>query len=163
MRTISLNGIEFERLASEILGDGHALIFRARGNSMHPFIQEGDVLEIQRVGSGDIRRVDVLLCVLQEGKIIAHRVIRILHVDAQPQFLIKADARFTPDGIFLFDQVLGRVVTIQRKGRNIDIGSPHYRILFMMRIEMIKLRNRAKSIFIALRNKFGALYYSVIG
>ena len=163
MRAVSLNGMEFESLASEILGDGHALMFRARGNSMQPSILEGDVLEVQVVGSDDIRRGDVLLCALQEDKIIAHRVIQTLHVDDQPQFLIKADARFTPDGILPFDQVLGRVVALQRKGRSIDIGSPHYRILFMMRIEMIKLKNRVKSIFIALRSKFGALYYSVIG
>jgi len=163
MRAVSLNGIEFESLASEILGDGHALMFRARGNSMQPYILEGDVLEVQRVGSGDIRRGDVLLCVLREGKIIAHRVIRTLHVGDQHQFLIKADASFTPDGVLLFDQVLGRVVAIQRKGRSIDIGSPHYRILFMMRIELIKLRNRMKSFFIALRSMFAALYYTVIG
>jgi len=163
MRALSLNRIEFESLASEILEDGHALMFRARGNSMQPYILEDDVLEVQRVGSGDIRRGDVLLCVLRESKIIAHRVIRTLHVGDQPQFLIKADANYTPDGVLPFDQVLGRVVALQRKGRSIDIGSPHYRILFMMRIEMIKLRNRMKSIFIALRSKFETLYYSAIG
>ena len=46
---ISLNRDEFAELALQILDDGNSLKFRAHGESMNPFIRNGDILEVQPV------------------------------------------------------------------------------------------------------------------
>lgn len=65
----------FVILATQLLRDGQAICFIARGQSMHPLIQDGDLITVRPVAHARIRPGAVILYIVG-GKLIAHRVIR---------------------------------------------------------------------------------------
>ncbi|MBU0494840.1 MAG: S24/S26 family peptidase [Chloroflexi bacterium] len=107
-------------LAGEILGSGRSLRFRAPGSSMRPFIRDGDVLEVQPADASDIRRGDVILFLTMGDRVVAHRVIWA----SKDALMTQGDALARPDGRIGPEQVLGRVVAVERGGQRIrlDVG-----------------------------------------
>lgn len=118
-----LNGDEFRDLAGQVLRDGRRLRFQARGGSMRPFIVDGDVLEAVPLGKGRICRGDVLLVESDDGRWLAHRVIKTRRYDGEHRFLIKGDACPDSDGWFDRAHVLGRVLIVDRGSQRIDLTS----------------------------------------
>lgn len=116
---------EFESLAASILREGQNLRFRARGASMHPFIQDGDLIEVQPIGADPIRRGDVVFCRLPDNRLVVHRVIQV----GQSGLLIQGDALPHPDGHVPAENVLGRVNIIQRQGKFICLNSCQMKLL----------------------------------
>jgi signal peptidase I len=125
---ISLNQDEFTELALQILDDGNSLRFRAHGESMNPFIRNGDILEVQPVSGDTCRRGDVLLCKFEGQRIVAHRVISIQGGKGQRSLVMKGDSALCKDGITNYEQVLGRVVSLEREGKEIRIDSTKHRL-----------------------------------
>lgn len=116
--------VELNRLAAEILASGRAIHFRARGVSMRPCIRDGDLLEIQAVQAKDIRSGDILLINPVQRQLLVHRVTRTHSHKGQPRFLLQGDAVLQPDGWLTPDQVLGRVISIDRNGRRLFLNTP---------------------------------------
>lgn len=110
---------EFESLAISILREGQNLRFRARGASMHPFIQDGDLVEVQPVEANSVRRGDVVFCRLPDDRLVVHRVIRA----GQGYFLTQGDALPHPDGRVPAENVLGRVDFVLRRGKLVCLNS----------------------------------------
>lgn len=123
-----LNGAQFRDLAEPVLRDGHRLRFQARGSSMGPFIKDGDVLEVAPLGKGWVRLGDVLLVEAGDGRWLAHRVIKTRRRNGERWFLLKGDACPDPDGWFDTKHFLGRVLIVDRGGRQIDLTSPSVRL-----------------------------------
>jgi len=121
-RDLSLD--EFETLASEILVAHGALRFRARGDSMRPFLWNGDVLDVEAVPLGTIRNGDIVLCRPDQGGLLTHRVIRIFLDDGQQKLVIQGDALPRPDSTIALQQVLGRVVRVNHNGIRYSIDHP---------------------------------------
>ena len=66
---------DFLPLAAEILAEGRALRFKARGGSMYPFVRDGDVVHVKPVEGSAVGVGDVVLCRYGENRLVAHRVI----------------------------------------------------------------------------------------
>ncbi len=122
MYDLQISPSEFGALAAEILESGHSLRFRARGASMRPFLRDGDLLHVQPVSLPAIRRGDVVLCRAGDH-LVAHRVINIRREHGQFILIVQGDALAYPDGRIFPDQVLGRVVTVERDGRPIRMDT----------------------------------------
>ena len=116
---------EFESLAVSILREGQNLRFRARGASMHPFIQDGDLVEVQPVEANSVRRGDVVFCRLPDNRLVVHRVIRA----GQGYFLTQGDALPHPDGRVPAENVLGRVDIVLRRGKPLRLNSAGMKML----------------------------------
>ena len=129
MHSVSLTGPEFTALTADLLGTGHALRFRARGGSMHPFIKDGDVIEVQPISAVAIRRGDVVFCRNGGGRVVAHRVIRVRSESGRVALVIRGDALACPDGLISPEQVLGRVVALERGGRHIGLDAGLQRLV----------------------------------
>ena len=110
---------EFEALAVDILSAEHSLRFRARGRSMRPFIQNNDIIEVEGAVPGRLKRGDVVLCRLGNGRLVVHRIVRL----GEQAVLVQGDARAMPDGWTPFTQVLGRVTALDRAGRRLRLDS----------------------------------------
>ncbi len=126
MREIALSRDDLGALSALILERGDSLRFRARGNSMRPFICDGDVLLVQpgletRVG-------DVVLCWAEDGRLLAHRVARVDRQSHRCSILLQGDGYPWPDGVAFLDNVLGRVVAVERGARKVclDAGLPRW-------------------------------------
>jgi hypothetical protein len=111
----------FQDLSAELLADGLMIRFRASGQSMSPTIRDGEAITVAPVSVADVRRGDILL--YQNGRrLLAHRVVRIAtRRDTSPRLTLRGDASVTEDEPIASAQVLGRVVSVERDGRELTL------------------------------------------
>jgi hypothetical protein len=123
MSVIGLNRGEFSSLARQILESGNRVRFQASGGSMYPFIQNNDFLEVAPLSGKRIKCGDLLLVEAGDGRLMAHRVIKISHTEGGAIYLIKSDTCASPDGWFRVENILGRVDVVERGKRRIILSS----------------------------------------
>ena len=121
---LTIGSADFDALASQILGAGHTVRFRARGVSMDPFILDGDVVEVAPLEPALVRRGDVILARSGGNGMMVHRVVG--HgADAKgPTLTTWGDALPRPDGDVHLEQVLGLATAVEGAGgrRKLDRG-----------------------------------------
>ena len=126
----------FIETSSALLRKGHHVKFRAPGDSMYPTICDGDIVSVTPIETGSITIGDIILYRHRSG-VTAHRVMRILKRSEKnscsalqgPQdrslsetleFVFRGDAAINNDAPVSSEQILGKVVSIERNGRRID-------------------------------------------
>jgi signal peptidase I len=115
-------------LSGELLNLGFGVRFRAPGTSMHPTIRHGDLITVEPVEPFELKRGDIILYRLQ-GNFIAHRIFNIEEREGRSlTFILKGDASITCDAPVKSEQVLGKVVCLERDHRIIDPYSFKVRI-----------------------------------
>jgi signal peptidase I len=88
---------------------------------MHPTIRDGERVTIEPVRAEMVRRGDILLYSRRE-RVIAHRVVNVRKASgANVVFTLRGDSLSACDAPVRAEQVLGRVVTVERKGREINL------------------------------------------
>jgi len=112
-----------------LLQAGIAVHFRASGASMLPLIQEGDILLVKPVAPCQIRVGDVVLFITKECRPLVHRVIKRQKRAQCYSFLLKADQALEEDGLIAQEEVLGRLESVERAGREISMRSLAYRMM----------------------------------
>lgn len=110
-------------LCFEVLARGLGVRFRASGRSMYPAIREGETITVQPVASSTVKKGDIILYRWQRG-VIAHRVVGVEKFAGDSfRLIMRGDASGAPIERVAPDQVLGRVVAVDRNGRRIDLCS----------------------------------------
>lgn len=126
----NLNSMELLlKLSRDILEKGRSIRFQANGWSMRPFIRDGDFIVVSPVKSSSIRKGDVVFYSDAENKIIVHRIIRKYKKNDRITVLIKADASFGSSEKVEIQNVLGKVVAIERNGREKRLDRKLYQIM----------------------------------
>ena len=99
---------------------GLSLRVCVHGVSMAPLIRDGDVVTIAPLAGGEPRVGEVVACVLPDReRLVLHRV-----VESRGQgWLVQGDNVAVNDGVVGTDAVLGRVVSVERDGRQVAFGS----------------------------------------
>lgn len=130
MSLITIKGVDYEEIATGVLKNGHNLRFRAHGRSMWPFIKDGDFVEIQPVGETRIRIGNVVLFNPRSDcdKLMVHRVTKIRTENEVILYTTQGDALHHPDGQIALDKVLGRVVSIERNGKQHRLNTTSARL-----------------------------------
>jgi len=114
--------LAFRELSTEILKKGHVLRFQAWGISMHPFIKHGDIIKIKPVEPEKLKAGDVIFYSVKERGFIAHRLIKKTKGRrGEPLFVTKGDSCPEFDGTISPSQVLGKVISIERNGKEISM------------------------------------------
>jgi len=129
LKTYSLSSAAFAALSETLLQAGTAVRFRASGASMLPLIQEGDILLVKPVAPCQIRVGDVVLFITKECRPLVHRVIKRQKQAQCYSFLLKADQASEEDGLIAQEEVLGRLESVERAGREISMRSLAYRMM----------------------------------
>ena len=109
-------------LTTELLSQGTTVRFRPSGRSMYPSIREGEVITVEPVRASDVKLADIVLYRSERGP-IAHRVVEIASRDARV-FRLRGDASLSCDQPVAEQQILGRVVGVERNGRSIQLATP---------------------------------------
>ncbi len=111
---------ELAALVRAAIADGHHISFNAPGSSMLPFIRSEDKIFVAPVGFDSIRVGDVLVFVQpKSGHVIAHRVVKL----QGSRVLCKGDnVPVLFDGWIYSEDILGRVVKVQRHGKPVRLG-----------------------------------------
>jgi len=143
---VSCEGSEFEELATQLLGAGHAMRFRARGSSMYPLVRDGDILDVWPVGSAGADVGDVVLYRSSGHGIVVHRVVGVRRLGKETVLLVKGDSVKTADPQVQESQVLGRVVNIERRGRRLAPVPCLWRYRSSLFLRLLPLRRRAYAV-----------------
>ena len=128
-------------LTTELLSQGTTVRFRPSGRSMYPSIREGELVTVEPVVASDVTLGDIVLYHSQRG-LIAHRVIQVNRSQAQLNayraagfslrasssqdaraFRLRGDASLSCDQPVEADQILGRVIRVERDGRSVALAS----------------------------------------
>jgi hypothetical protein len=110
-------------IAAQILSKGCGVRIRARGWSMYPFIKHGDVIEVEPVEASLVRIGDIILCCDDEDRLVAHRVVKRSSRDPQATLVTKGDWTPRMDRLVYPEQVLGRAVAVERRGKRIRLNT----------------------------------------
>jgi len=150
----------FSEMIEDTLNRGHSIRFRAPGNSMYPTICDGDLIIVEPIKPAAVIVGDIILY-QHKSKVTVHRVMRILKRSEEnlrsalqgPQdrslsetleFFFRGDAAITDDAPVRCEQILGKVVAIERNGRRID----PYRLRIKLRYKTRRLARRIKRLFL---------------
>lgn len=99
-------------LSRLLLGREVGLRFQARGYSMRPTIRDGDIIVVRP--AAQVRIGDVVFLQAANGRLLAHRVIDKVVDDGQAFIRTRGDACWQQDPLTPQEQVLGRVVSIEK-------------------------------------------------
>jgi signal peptidase I len=87
------------------------------GNSMYPLIQQGNICRFVNCQTTLLKKGDVILFYTKTGQLIAHRLVSIKIVKNQRFFQLKGDTNLGFDPLIGEDQILGKLVSVQKKHR----------------------------------------------
>ncbi len=114
-------------LTAELLSRGTTVRFRPSGRSMYPSIREGELITVEPVQPSDVKLGDIVLYRSQRG-LVAHRVVGSSPTQSSvlsPHYFLRGDASLSCDKPIEVQQILGRVVSVEREGRAINLaGTP---------------------------------------
>ncbi|MFA5879663.1 MAG: S24/S26 family peptidase [Candidatus Margulisiibacteriota bacterium] len=116
-KEISLNNENLVSFMHAIHAKGSLFRFKAFGYSMSPFIKDQDIITIEsitkKVTNGDI----VAFLKPDCSKFVVHRVIT-----RKKQLLLKGDNCSKIDGFIPQENLIGKVIKIERNGKKISLG-----------------------------------------
>jgi signal peptidase I len=115
-----IDEMTFSLLKSAINRDGW-LNLPAYGDSMFPYIQQGDLCRFTPCNPAFIRKGDVILFSSDSGQLIAHRFVQKKTIKNKQLFVFKGDTNLGFDQPVEQERILGRLVSIEKQ--NIKITS----------------------------------------
>jgi signal peptidase I len=151
----------FSELLEETLNRGHSVRFPAPGDSMYPTICNGDIITVTSLKASSVTNGDIILYQHKSG-VTVHRVIRIFKrseknsrsapkgpqgrsLSETLQFFLRGDAAIKYDDPVCADQILGKVVSIERNGRRIN----PYSFRVKLRYKTRRLASRIRRLLIS--------------
>lgn len=126
---ILLSNSDLLKISSNLIEKSASIRFRAKGFSMRPFIQDGDLITVSPLRDYPIRAGDVVLYKTADDQAIVHRVIRKTKIDGRAVFFIKGDAVFGQSEKVASERVLGRVAAFERDRWERRLDTKLYRII----------------------------------
>ncbi len=128
-KKLTCDSKEFGIISSELLRAGNTIRFTAKGTSMHPLIRDGDIVLIIPLKDEQIRKGDVVLFTIGDGRVLLHRVVEIRRSRRDEECLIQGDHSIHSDGYIPTSKILGSMVAVQRGGLQISTKGLVYRSL----------------------------------
>lgn len=131
----------FLDVSRDLLARGYQVRFQATGSSMYPTIRHQDLVTVAAGDASAIKTGDIVLYRLGEG-VIAHRVIGIERTpDGRVgRVALRGDWADLPDAPVEPDQILGRVLAVDRDGRHITLIGPWARLRQRARASLSKAK-----------------------
>lgn len=87
----------------------------AEGNSMFPFIQEGDTCQFVQCNPSQLKKGDVVLFYSSSGQLIGHRLIRSELRNSKRYFLFKGDTNLRMDEPVTECDLVGKLAYVRKK------------------------------------------------
>ena len=120
-KDLNTDKADFLELSQELLERGALLRFQAQGSSMHPFIKSGDIIVIEPRNGNSVITGDIIFYRRPDGSPTAHRLLRIKGRKGNISLITKGDAMKYSDPPVTGAQVMGRVMLIEGRGRELRL------------------------------------------
>jgi signal peptidase I len=111
------------QLAADVIRSSGELRLSVRGSSMVPTILPGDVLIIERADVREMGDGEIVLCA-RGNRFVIHRLLGRAEPGGGPRWITRGDALKENDPPVGRDDVLGRVMRIERKGKSWNPPKP---------------------------------------
>jgi signal peptidase I len=118
---LNVNQEAFLELSQELLDRGALLRFQAHGDSMYPFIKNGNIIVIEPRNGNAVSTGDVIFYRRTDGLVTAHRLVKINNQNDSPVLTTKGDSLYYFDPPVTGEQVMGRVVLIESQERKLQL------------------------------------------
>jgi signal peptidase len=119
------NGLIYNQVANDLVLDPHAAgtCFRLEviSGSMQPFLRPGDRVAVQHAAPKDLQIGDLVVA-RRQGEFITHRLVRI----GKNEYYTKGDRSRYLDPPLSKDNMIGRVIEIDRPGRIVDLQTSYW-------------------------------------
>ncbi len=122
---------DIRQLFIDFLREGYIIRSWAVGGSMSPCIKKGDLLVVRPIGFKEVRIGEIVAYLRNESHSVltTHRVVQQGKDGHQRYLITKGDRNVYRDLPLVSPQdVLGKVVGIERKGQLISLKTPFYRL-----------------------------------
>jgi hypothetical protein len=114
-------------MLNEVIERDEDVPLKTFGLSMAPTIYGGEWVVVRRVNAEKVRMGDVVI--YQAGNVfVAHRVIRKRERDGDVYFTVKGDAHLEAEGKIAAEELVAKVVALQKKDKRIDMDRPRWRL-----------------------------------
>jgi signal peptidase len=113
-----LRNPELADLFDDILKNGKLLRVKVTGHSMSPFIRGGEVVVIKNLPFEEMRTGDIVLFKNRRGDLVLHRLVRKRGLERDGTIQTRGDSMPMLDEPVRDADVLGRVVSVERGGRD---------------------------------------------
>lgn len=132
-----ISGIDLFPVIEEQLAKGKRVCFTVSGTSMMPWIiNNRDQVELISVRDITLKKGDIILFQVFSGKYVLHRITKIV-----PRgYMTTGDGNLHRDGFISSTSIIGKVITIHRKGKVIDCNALRWRIIFWLWMELFPIR-----------------------
>ena len=129
MEKVQIPNSQFFALAKQLLQEGKKIEITVKGNSMRPFLSDGETVVVAPVGADSPLKIcDVILAETSTGQVMMHRIREI----SPAGILMKGDGNLSQTELVRPADVMGRVVSVHRKGKPMSLYTPF--LLFLARI-----------------------------
>ena len=129
MEKIQVPNNQFFALAKQLLHEGKKIEIPVKGSSMHPFLFNGEMVVVAPVSvECSLRKYDIILAETSTGQVMMHRIREI----SPAGILMKGDGNLSQTELVRPADVMGRVVSVHRKGKPMSLYTPF--LLFLARI-----------------------------
>jgi ATP-binding cassette subfamily B protein len=115
-------------LAEILIDNDHQLQLRMQGFSMFPTLQPGDKGLVQKCSASNIKAGDIIV-VRKNQTFIAHRLIRIETHGKDTLYICRGDQNGFEDKPAGENEVVGKLVSFERKGRVTNINTPKMNVI----------------------------------
>lgn len=144
MGTLNLTKYEcepevFAEICKSLLVAGKSVRFNALGDSMFPFIHNGDLVLVEPIKAECLKTGDVILYEGENGHCLLHRIIHKRNLAGSLEFQIQADNILKPDGWVSSDGVFGRLTQFYQDGVWLKMGSIGSRAANLLILIKLKL------------------------
>lgn len=130
----------FMTVSTELLRSGLGLRFRAYGSSMYPTIRNDELITVVPTEPHEIKQGDIILYRTQFGSFMAHRVISMSQSAGGMRFITRGDAATDCDRPVGAGQVLGKVISVERKGTQRNLTGLNSRLRRAARLRASQLK-----------------------
>lgn len=137
----------FPELSEELLERGYRLRFRPGGHSMYPTIRNGEAVTVIPVNASEVKRGDIILYKTGRG-LIAHRLVSVETRGGAKLYRTRGDAALSDDCPVRAEQILGKIVAVERGGRILSTSKTLFKTLVAARIFAARLKRRINFLFI---------------
>ncbi len=148
-----LNTKEFAELASGLLASGTTVCLQAYGQSMFPFIRDGDMVHIEPVGPDTPKLHDVVIFQGPGNRTVLHRVIRKDVHSGGVTLTTRGDGVMRASERVDAARVLGWVSGVERRGRVVSFDRPLARLLVRLWVYAYPIRYLVRGIVRRIRGR----------
>lgn len=111
-------------LIKKVIGSSGTIDLPAEGESMFPFIKNGDICTFTITDPSQLKKGDVALFhSAATGKLVAHRFVHSTVIDEEQYYVFKGDTNLGFDKPVQKTQIIGKLVLVQKNKLKINVGN----------------------------------------